>query len=124
MVASAGQKFRQRIFASQPVMVADDRFRLLQPVMDAYLRRGAPGYEAGARGGADWTRSEGVGEASSLIGDAVQIRCWQFAIAVAPVSPLAVIVGKEEKDIGAIHIGVLVKSSGLLEVLKLIVWQL
>ena len=87
-------------------MVADDRFGFLQPVVDADLGGSASCHEAGARRGADGAGGEGVGEAGPLGCEAVQIGRAQFAVAVASIGPLAVVVGQEEKDIGAGHLDV------------------
>ena len=103
MVAGAGQELRQGLFSGQPVEIADDRFGLLEPVVDANLGGRAPGQEAGPRGGADGTRGEGIGEANAFRCQPVQVGRLQFAVAIASIRPLAVVVGEEEKDIGTFH---------------------
>ena len=99
VITGALQQFGQRDFIAQPVAVADVALGLLQPVVDADLRRRASGQQAGACRRTDRTWRERVGEAGAALRDAIEIRRLHFGVTVGAERPRAVIVGEEKQDV-------------------------
>lgn len=100
VIARGREQLGQSNLPSQPVVVADHRLGLLQPVVDAHLGRGAPGEQTGPGRRADGAGRKGVGKTHPFGGQPVQIGRGQCPVAIAARGPLAVIIGEKEKDVG------------------------
>ena len=105
VIAGGGQVLEEGARRAQPIAFADFGNGFFQPVMDADLRGGLAGQQAGASRRADGRGRIGVCEARADGGQRVEGRRMHFGVAVAAVSPGAVIIGQEEDDIRSVGHG-------------------